>query len=263
MSSMSFRMKSTATRLLSALTLLVGLGLSGCSTVNVDKLADAGALPLIDTPEALQEAAYRIRPGDDLDVKFTYTAELNETQKVRPDGFISLPLVDEVLAAGRTPKELRTDLSSLYKGKVRQSELQVILRSFAGHRAYVGGEVGVPQVVSLEGGLSALQAVQRVGGARTTAAKDQVLLVRKGPQGQPIAYRLDLSEQHLSGGGRDALVALKASDILILPRSRIANANLFVQQYIGDLLMFRGLNFGYTVTEQHNRESTTNIRNID
>ncbi|TBO30359.1 sugar transporter [Aquabacterium lacunae] len=231
-------------------TALAALWMSGCTTVYVAELPGAEGLPLGDTPGALLPA-YRLQPGDDLDVKFAYTSELNESQKIRPDGFITLQLIDDVKAAGLTPLELDADLTQRLSAKVKNPTLSVIVRSFAGHRAYVGGEVGTPQVVPLDGGITALQAIQRAGGQRAAAQMESVILIRKGPEGQPMPYRLNLTEDALAEGKPDTRVALMPSDVIYLPRTRVANANRFVQQYITDLLLLRGVNFGFNVNQEH------------
>ena len=227
---------------------------SGCSSMRTDTLPNADSLRLSDENGAMPELEYRIRPGDDLDVKFFYTRELNESPKVRPDGFITLQLVDDVRAAGLTPKELKDALVDRYAGHLKQPVVSVIVRSFTSFRAYIGGEVAVPQLVPLEGGLTPIQAIARAGGVRTSANLQTVVLIRKGAQGQPIPYQLDLSDDALAAGRRDARIALLPSDVLYVPRSRIANANLFVQQYISDLLLFRGVQLGFSTNYIHNRD---------
>jgi len=222
--------------------------LAGCSTINVDHLPKARTLPLLDEANGQVDGSYRIGPGDELEIKFFYTKEMNETIKVRPDGFISLQLVDDVKAAGLTPQELDDDLTKRYAPHLKNPVITVLVRSFPAFRAYVGGEVAVPQLVSLEGGLTPLQAIFRAGGVRPTAHMKSVVLIRKGPQGEAISYQLDLSDDAISAGQRDLRVALKSSDVIYVPRSPIANANLFVQQYISDLLLYRGVQLGYSYT---------------
>lgn len=230
------------------------LALTGCTSIPVEHLPRATALPLVDDPQGASDPVYRIRPGDDLDIKFFYTRELNESVKVRPDGMIALQLVDEVKAAGLTPKELDDQLTERYAAHVKTPVLSVLVRSFSGFRAYVGGEVGVPQLVPLDGGLTPMQAIFRAGGVRPSANMQSIILIRKGPQGEPIPYRLDLSDNAVAQGNRDLRIALQPSDVVYVPRSPIANANLFVQQYVSDLLLFRGLQLGFTTNYIYNRE---------
>jgi len=231
---------------------------AGCSSIQVDKLPSGNTLPLVGTGTYASESSYIIRPGDDLQIKFFYVPELNEAVKVRPDGFISLQLVDDVRAAGLTPLQLDEDLTARYAKSLDKPNLSVIVRSFQGHRAYVGGEVSVPQTLNLDGGVSVLQALYAAGGSLPTARLDSVLLVRKGEDGRPITYHLDLSESALSESKVDSRVALQPSDIVYVPRTPIANANRWVQQYIVDLVLFRGIQLGFSHDYVRNRNSNSN-----
>ena len=238
--------------------LLAGL-LGGCMSIPQDQLPKADALALLDGPESASDPIYRIRAGDDIDIKFFYSPELNESLKVRPDGFITLQLVDDVKAAGLSPKELDDALTQRYAAHLKNPVLSVIVRSFAGFRAYVGGEVGVPQLVPLDGGLTPLQAIFRAGGVRPTGYMQSVVLIRKGPDGLPVSYQLDLSNDSVANARRDLRVALQPSDVVYVPRSPIANANLFVQQYITDLLLFKGISLGFNYDYLYNRDRRDSV----
>src|SRR3990170_6815573 len=84
-----------------------------------------------DTPEGPE---YRLQPGDMLELKFFYTPELNESVTVRPDGRITLQLVEEVDALGRTVEELTRTLRDGYAGILTRPEIAVILRKSTGQK---------------------------------------------------------------------------------------------------------------------------------
>lgn len=230
----------------SCLALLL-VALTGCSAIEVEHLPGSDGLPLVGGDGVVPEFEYRIRPGDDLEIKFFYTQELNEAVQVRPDGYISLQLVDEIQVAGMSPARLDRLLTDKYAPHIAQPAVSVLVRSFKGFRAYVGGEVATPQVLPLEGGMSVMQALYRAGGTLPTANMASVVLIRKGPHGEPRPYHLDLSDAAIARGSRDTQVALQPSDVIYLPRSPIANANLWVQQYITDLVLFKGVQLGFGV----------------
>ena len=153
-----------------------------------------------------------------------------------------MQLIDEIQAAGLKPAELDQKLTDLYSRELRKPVLTVIVRSFTRQRVYVGGEVTKPGLIELSGGLSALQAVFQTEGFKETADPAETLVIRKGENNKPIPIRVNLTAVMDAGGGND--LQLQADDIVYVPKSAIANANKFIDEYIGGLLMFRGWSFG-------------------
>jgi protein involved in polysaccharide export with SLBB domain len=188
---------------------------------------------------------YIIHPGDELDIPFFYNPELNETVVVRPDGMISLQLLDEVKAAGLQPSQLDKELTRLYSRELKKPVVTVIVRSFTGQRVYAGGEVIRVGLIALQPGLTALQAVFQSGGFRETAQPTETLVIRKGQGGKPIPIKTDLAEV-MAASDPDADFQLKPDDIVYVPKSAIARANKFVNQYIEQLLLFRGVSLGFS-----------------
>jgi len=175
---------------------------------------------------------YLIQRGDRLSIKFFYTSELNENVTVRPDGRISLQLVGEVDAVGRTPRELSKSLRATYATLLSKPNVVVIVREFAGHRAYIGGEVNRPTMVPLDGNTTVAEAVFRAGGSKPTAALKSVILVRAGEKGRE-AFRIDLS-----GGFRAkaTVPVLQAYDLVYVPKSFIAKVGDWVDLYINRIV---------------------------
>jgi polysaccharide biosynthesis/export protein PslD len=173
---------------------------------------------------------YRIRVGDELDVRFYKTPELNvEKVPVRNDGKISLDLVGEVQAAGLGTDELAANLRSAYSKELEDPRIAVIVREFGG-QVFVGGEVGKPASLKFAEGMTALQAIQSAGGFNDKASLQNVILIRRTTE-RYEGYRLFLKEA-LEGGDFTQDVALQPNDVVFVPKSRIANVNLLVEQYI-------------------------------
>ena len=189
--------------------------------------------------------AYIIRPGDQLDIKFFYNPELNESVTVRPDGKISLQLVDEIQAGGLEPSELDEFLTEKYAMELRKPVITVIVRSFEGQRIYVGGEVNNQSEMTLPAGMTILQAVFQAGGFMETASPENTILIRQGPNKEPIPIQIDLKNA-LYGKGDAVNLMLKPNDIVYVPKSAIAEANKWVNQYIEKLILFRGFSAGVT-----------------
>lgn len=192
-----------------------------------------------------EPAEYRIQAGDQLDIKFFFNPELNETVFVRPDGKISLQLIDDVQAGGLTPTELDEKLSQMYAQELKEPEVTVIVRSFTGQRVYVGGEVTTPGLVNLTSGMTALQAVIGAGGFRETAKPDGVIVIRKGDDNRPVPIRVDLKTA-IDGDANEGDIPLRSYDVVYVPKTWIAKANKFVTQYIEQLFLYRGASLGFS-----------------
>ncbi|MCR6631810.1 MAG: polysaccharide biosynthesis/export family protein [Magnetospirillum sp.] len=205
------------------LTLLPTLALMACGSVAKNPT------PIAQAPVATT-SGYIIEPGDGLDVRFFYNPELNEEVTVRPDGNISLPLVGEMRAAGRTPSQLEASLRDSYSRELRQAAITVIVKGFAGQRVYVDGEVGTPMMVNLAGNLSAMQAVASAGGFKPSARKGEVLVIRRSGTTQPVVIPVDL-DAAIAGTDTSQDILLQPYDIVYVPRTAIAEVNQFIDQY--------------------------------
>jgi polysaccharide biosynthesis/export protein len=198
------------------------------------------------------EPEYTIQPGDTLDIKLFYNPELNESLTVRPDGKISMQLIDEIQAAGLTPAELDQKLTEQYSGELRKPAVTVIVKSFINQQVFVGGEVNNQGFVQLTAGMTPLQAVLGAGGLKETGDPSSAILIRKGPDNQPLPVRVNL--KNAIYGGKQSSMQLHAQDVVYIPKTAIAEVNKFVQQYIEDLLLFRGvsLGFSYSINDNNN-----------
>jgi protein involved in polysaccharide export with SLBB domain len=185
---------------------------------------------------------YTIEPGDHLDIKFFYNPELNETVTVRPDGMISLQLIDDVKAAGMRPSDLDAEITEKYSVELQKPMITVIVRSFSAQKVYVGGEVNVQGLIDLRPGMTPLQAVLNAGGFKETASPSSALVIRKGEDDTPTPIRVNL-KQALYG---TEMGQLQPHDVVYVPKSFIAEANKFVNQYVEQLFLFKGISLGFS-----------------
>ena len=176
-------------------------------------------------------APYVLQVGDIIGIRFWDNPELDEEMKIRPDGMISMPFVDEVQAAGRTPNELDEDLTRLYQQELARPTITVIVRDAVGQQVFVGGEVGERGVYDLRGKMSVFQAIQMAGDFLPSAYRAEVLVIRTRPDGTRIARSLDMNPV-LSGANPNADMLLQAWDVVFVPRKKITTFDLFAQQYI-------------------------------
>jgi len=174
---------------------------------------------------------YRIQAGDQLDIKFFYNSELNEQVIVRPDGRISLQLVNEVMAAGLTPAGLRDLLTTKYAAELDKPEITVIVRSFSGQRVFVDGEVNKSGMINLISPLTVLQALSEAGGVKDTARRNEIVIIRRGLDNRPVVLLVNM-EKVIDGTDTGQDLTLMPFDVVYVPKSSIANLNVWVDQYL-------------------------------
>jgi polysaccharide biosynthesis/export protein len=126
---------------------------------------------------------YRLGPGDKLRVEVYREAQLSQSLQVRPDGKITLPLVGDVAAAGKTPLELRDQLATSLKEYVTNPVVTVIVQEATAAQVYVIGEVASPGTLVMQGPMTVLQALAQVGGLREFADRDDIRILRKTATG--------------------------------------------------------------------------------
>ena len=171
---------------------------------------------------------YRLEPGDKIEIRVLGIEELNEKVIVRPDGKISVPVLDDVPAAGHTTEELSEVIKRGLSTQYARPTVTVVIRNFANLNVYVGGEVDRPGIIPLEHRMTVATAVFRAGGYLNTARTSNVIVVRDAG-GKPSLQAVDL-DAVLKGEQPD--FPLRAHDIVFLPKSKVAELNLFFEQYV-------------------------------
>lgn len=207
---------------------------------------------------------YLIQPNDILEIKFTYRAELNEKQRVRPDGKLLLPLVSTVVAEGKTPEQLTEELRVLYSKHLRIPDLVVVLReaalsvyrrggrevrtgleridpvvivrSFAMPQVFVGGEVMRPGVLSHRRALTLMQAIIEAGGHKPSGELRSVLVLRKSNDAQPLVIRRNLRADLETPLTND--IVLEPYDVVVIPKTAAATLAEILEQNVFNILPF-------------------------
>lgn len=218
---------------------LLALGASACQVAKQ-------TVPIPPSPTVAgqpEDYEYVIQAGDELSLKFFYHSTLNEDVTVRPDGRIALQLVGEVAAAGRTAQELTESLRTSYGTRVVDPEVAVLVRSFGGYRIFVAGEVQKPGEHPLIGGTTVLQSIAQAEGLLDTARLTEVLVIRRNPDMTPHVIAVNLKKVFDGTDMRNDIM-LRPYDVVFVPRSRIANVNKFVEQYLTSNIPF---SFGFRV----------------
>jgi polysaccharide export outer membrane protein len=178
------------------------------------------AYPPASTVSALPDYTYRIGPGDSLTIFVWRNPELGTTVSVRPDGKITVPLVEDMPASGKTPSQLARDIEKELAVYVREPIVTVIVAGGVGpydQQVRVLGEAAKPQTLSYKQNMTLLDVMIQVGGLTQYAAGNQASIVRfvDGKQRQ-LGVRLD---DLIKSGDISANVQMFPGDILIIPES--------------------------------------------
>jgi polysaccharide export outer membrane protein len=204
MASRAFRLAVLAAGLATAL--------ASCSNFNLPP-AEPNP-PLAKTPD------YLIGPGDTMQVFVWRNPELSITLPVRPDGRISIPLVEDLEAANKTPTNLARDVEKALKVFIQDPVVTIIVVGFNGpfsQQVRVVGEAARPQAIPYREQMSVLDVMIAVGGLTEFAAGNRAVLVRNaGGKEQQLRLHLD---SLLKDGDMSANVGMLPGDVIIVPQS--------------------------------------------
>ena len=156
---------------------------------------------------------YRVGPGDKLRIEVYKDQQLSQSVQVRPDGKITLPLIGDMEATGRTPIELRDTIAKSLKDYVNNPTVTVIVVEAIASQVYVMGEVTHPGTMQLHGPTTILQALAMAGGFKEFAnTKDVKVLRPKGTSVETIHFNY---KDVLNGDARPFY--LRAGDTVVVP----------------------------------------------
>jgi polysaccharide export outer membrane protein len=180
-------------------------------------LASLAADPVVPAPVSEN---YRIGPGDTLHVYVFQNDELSVTVPVRPDGKISTPLVEDMVAVGKTPSQLARDIEQSLGEYVKSPKVNIVVTNALSvySQVRVIGQVLKPQSLPYRDGMTVLDAILAVGGLSQFAAGNRAHLVRT-ENGKQTEIKVKLDSLVNSGDMKQNL-ALKPGDVLVVPESR-------------------------------------------
>lgn len=184
--------------------------------------ASSGPAPVL--PESAQpqaETDYIIAPGAVLNIFVWQHPDLSTSIPVRPDGKVSTPLIEDMMAAGKTPTELARDMEEVLSRYIRQPTVNVIVEnatpSFE-QQIRVVGQAANPQALAYRDGMMLMDVMIQVGGLGEFAAGNRAKLVRRTPDGSvEIRVRLD---DLLNLGDMRQNVRIQPGDVVIIPEAR-------------------------------------------
>ena len=194
----------------SLVCLIAAIGLAGCAT---------SSLPPAPAKAAVPTYTYQIGPGDSLTINVWRHPELSTTVPVRPDGKFSTPLVEDIVALGKTPADLAREIEGRLTKYVREPSVTVSVASFVGNaseQVRVVGQAAKPAAINYKQGMTLLDVMILVGGITENAAGNRATLIRQTENNKQYNVRLrDL----LKGGDVSANVEVLPGDVILIPES--------------------------------------------
>ncbi|ETX09177.1 polysaccharide biosynthesis/export family protein [Candidatus Entotheonella palauensis] len=193
------------------IVIVIWLPAIGCTLPTNTSVAD-----LTPSPSA---STYRIGPEDKLTISVWKNDDISRTVVVRPDGMISLPLLNDVKAAGLTPEELRDMLVSRLQEYLNNVELAVIINEIHSLKYSVLGEVSKPARYELTSRLTVLEAIAAAGGLKPFAARKRIVILRQAGGDdaiERIPFNYDLAA---ASNGTEGNPELQPGDIVMVPAS--------------------------------------------
>ncbi len=195
--------------------------LSGaCATLAAAAAAADAPPPTPVQPARKVSPDYLIGPGDSLQIFVWRNPDLTVTVPVRPDGKISTPLVEDMVAVGKTPTNLARDIEKALSVYVKSPQVNVIVTVPASvfSQIKVIGQVLHPQALPYRDGMTVLDAILAVGGLGQFAAGNRSRLVRV-VNGKTLEVTIKL-ESLVNSGDMKQNLALKPGDVLVVPETR-------------------------------------------
>ena len=175
-------------------------------------------LPPAPATAGVSDYNYVIGAGDGLNISVWRNPELSMSVPVRPDGKVTAPLIDEIVAQGKTPTELAREVEKALSKYVRDPIVTVIVTSFVGpysEQIRVVGEAAKPQVLPFKQKMTILDVMIAVGGLTDFADGNGATIVRASEGNKQYTVRL---KDLIKRGDVSANVEMKPGDILIIPQ---------------------------------------------
>lgn len=207
------RVRLTAVAVAAAVLCLAPLGAVALAAQSGQPSPAAKEAPA--SPAAGTSPSYVIQPGDVLDIQVWKEPEVSKTIPVRPDGKISLPLVNDIQASGLTAGVLTNDLTQRLKKFISDPQVTVMVTQINSQRFYVMGEVTRGGTYPLVPGMTVLQGLSGAGGF-TPFANPKKIYILRDEGGKQVKYPFNYKDV-VKGKNQDENIALLPGDTIVVP----------------------------------------------
>lgn len=191
----------------------VGAGAASSQTDAKTRLTSTAAenSQLIVTPD------YILGPEDILEIAVWKNNDLSKQVQVRPDGRISLPLVGDVSAVGKTPSQLTEEISTRLRAYMENPTVSILVKEVKSYQIYVLGEVNKPGKYPLTSKLTLLQAITVAGGFTQVAARNKIVVFRYGKDAEGLTKIKASYDDMVIRDGSNQNIELRPGDLIVVP----------------------------------------------
>jgi polysaccharide export outer membrane protein len=201
-----------------------GAALLVCFITPVGIAQTRTALPMGQLQDSVQEkssltvtADYIIGPEDVLEITVWKNADLSKMVQVRPDGRISLPLIGDVVAVGRTSAQLTEDISARLRSYMENPTVSIVVKEVNSYAIFVLGEVAKPGRYPLKSKTTLLQAITLASGFTPVASRNKIVVFRFGKDGEPLTKIKANYDDIVLRDGTNQNIELKPGDTIVVP----------------------------------------------
>ena len=191
--------------------------------------ADGDRLPGLKSPTLTgdRRPLYRLHKSDNVEIRFTFSPEYDQTVSIRPDGFVELRDVGEVFAEGLTVPDLRSAVKLAYQSILHDPTVDIVLKDFEKPYFVAGGQVGRPGKYELRSRTTVAEGVAIAGGFTESSKHSQVVLFHRVNNGVVESHVLNLKAM-LAARNLDEDLELRPGDMLFVPQNRISKLRRYL-----------------------------------
>ncbi len=175
------------------------------------------AVPITENSQLIVTPEYILGPEDVLEISVWKNNDLSKQVQVRPDGRISLPLVGDVSAVGKTASQLTEEISGRLRAYMENPTVSILVREVNSYQIYVMGEVNKPGKYPLKSKLTLLQAITVAGGFTQVAARNKIVVFRFGKDSEASTKIKASYDDIVIRDGSNQNIELKPGDLIVVP----------------------------------------------
>jgi polysaccharide export outer membrane protein len=177
---------------------------------------------------------HTLAPGDEIEVRFPFYADLNDRVLIGPDGRLSLQFINTVALGGLTVEQATALLNERYAKVIKSPQATITVRTYAPQTVYVDGWVNSPGVIRSDVPLTVSRALAQAGGTKSGARTDGILLLRRAADGRIYYYQIALGNFAGAGAGAQDPM-LKSYDVVYVPQTALASLQDFLASYLKNI----------------------------